>query len=258
MSQQDAIEFNNELLHLVKGKRVAIVGPAAYLQGKKLSHRFDDYDIVIRPNEIIPQKNMRLDYGHTTDIMFCNFGTPWMPGIERKIKSEDREEYFKKLKLVVCAAIKASHQDVDYLNWPDDHTSAVVDNFNKINKYELPFYWIGVRDYKRMHNYMKAEFCTGMASIVMLLHYPIKELLVSGFTFYNGGNAYEELYCPGHMDDIDTKGRSFGHGGDAQEQQLTFFKKLLHVFEDILKIDPYMDGILQLNHPNLLDITPGG
>ena len=247
------IDLNDKLLKLVRGKRVVLVGPASYLQGKKMGACFDNYDVVCRPNEIIPQPDMREDYGNRTDIYICNFGNYWMPGIERKIKSEDREEFFKKLKLVVGTAIKAAHADTNYLQWPDDYVSQIPENFAKINKYNLPFYWIGVRDYKKLHQAIGVEFHTGMAAIALLLHYPIKELLITGFSFYQGGSQYKELYCPGHMDDIDTADRTFGHGEHAKSRQLKYFRELLTYYEKKIKIDSYMNELLGLNHSNLLE-----
>lgn len=246
------LEINEDLYNIVQGKKVALIGPAGYLQGKNLHKQFDDYDVVCRPNEIIPLKEQRIDYGNKTDVMFCNFGTQWMPGIKRKIESEDRREYFKNLKLVVCSATKASHQDVNFLNWPDNYISQVVRNFQDINEYNLPFYWIGVKDYRKIYDDIGVEFHTGMAAISILLQYPIKELLVSGFSFYNGGQRYEELYCPGHMDKLDTDGRTFGHGGHAKTVQLSYFKKLLST-HPCIKVDSHMNQILNLNHKNLLN-----
>ena len=44
-----------------------------------------------------------------------NFSKEWNRD-KRKIKSEDREEHLSNMKLVVCSAIKASHEDQNYLN----------------------------------------------------------------------------------------------------------------------------------------------
>ena len=38
------------LSEFVKNKRVAVVGPAAYLEGKNFGKLIDDYDVVVRPN----------------------------------------------------------------------------------------------------------------------------------------------------------------------------------------------------------------
>ena len=238
------IEQNKQLLELVKGKSIAVIGPAPYLKGQNRGFEFDNHDLIARPNEIIPPKHIRQDYGNRTDLFFCNFGTYWMDGIKRKIAKNDNEEYLKKVKLVIGSAIKAKHSDVNYLSWDDNYISDVPKNFNSINKYGLPFYWIGVRDYKVLYNMTKAELNTGIASILILLNYPIKKLTVAGFTFYHGGQKYSELYCEGHMDEIDTKGRTFGHGGRANYQQIQLFKSLLNHYGDKIHIDNTMVDIV--------------
>ena len=239
-----SISLNSQLVNLVAGKTVALIGPAPYLKNTNMGDKIDSYDIVVRPNEIIPPKDIRKDYGSKTDIMFCNFGTPWMPGIKRKIETGDNKKYFKELKLVVASAIKSTHSELNYLSWKDDYVSDVVANFNSINEYDLPFYWIGVKDYKAMYYSIGVEYNTGMAAIMMLLKYPIKELFVSGFSFYKGGNKYENLYYKGHMDEKDTAGRSFGfnagHGRHANLKQLEYFKNLLKLYPNTLKIDEKM------------------
>jgi len=242
------ITLNEDLYNLVEGKRVAIVGPALYAQGLNSGPQIDNYDIIVRPNEVIPPQHLRCDYGSRTDIMFCNFGTIWMSGIKRKIALDDHEEHFKKLKLVVACGIKAKHSDTDYLSWPDNYVSDITKNFNEVNKYGLPFYWIGVKDYKALYAKVGVEYNTGLGAIMILLQYPIKELFVTGFTFFKGGNNYNELYYKGHMDEQDIKGRTFGlssgHGSHANQVQINYFKKLMN--NDLLCIDKEMKEVLGL------------
>lgn len=242
------IEQNPKLLELVKGKSISLIAPAPYLIGKGRGQEFDNCDLIARPNEIIPLPSLRKDYGSRTDLFFCNFGTPWMPGIKRKIQLNDNVEHFKKIKMVIGSAIKSDHSEVNYLQWPDDYVSNVPRNFQSINEFDLPFYWIGVRDYKKIYNIIGVEFNTGMAAIAMLLHYPITRLNLSGFSFYHGGNSYKELYCEGHMDFQDTDGRSFGisagHGMTAHVRQVSFFKALYENYSDIITIDEELHEIL--------------
>ena len=244
------IDLNPELLKLVEGKRIALVGPAPYLKGLTRGAEFDNCDIIARPNEVIPPSHLRKDYGNRTDIFFCNFGTPWMPGLKRKIALNDNEKFYKDIKLVVGSAIKADHSEGDFMSWSDDHISAIPSNFESVNKYNLPFYWIGVRDYKNLYYKIGAEFNTGIAAISILMHYPIKELRIAGFTFYHGGNVYEDLYCEGHMDELDTNGRRFGftagHGDQAHLRQIEYFKALCKHFDKILTIDDTMKRVLEL------------
>ena len=248
MSQK--ISLNPDLLNLIAGKHVQIVGPAPYLIGQKRGKEFDSIDVVVRLNEIIPLKHLREDYGSKTDILFCNFGTPWMPGIKRSIELEDRKDYFKKLKLVVASAIKSDHSETNFLSWPDDYVSNVPRNFNSINNYQLPFYWIGVKDYKKLYRDIGTEFNTGVAAIAMLMQYPIKKLSLAGFTFFVGGTTYKDLFHEGHMDNIDIKGRKFGlsggHGLQSHLRQIEYFKTLFRRSGDTIIIDNKLKEILSL------------
>ena len=244
------IQQEPRMLELLSGKSISLVAPAPYLIGKGRGKEFNNSDLIARPNEIIPLPHLRTDYGNRTDLLFCNFGTPWMPGIKRKIALNDNDDYFKNMKMVVGSAIKADHSEGNFLEWPDDYVSDISKNFQSINKHNLPFYWIGVRDYKRMYSVIGAEFNTGIAAIAMLLHYPITRLNLAGFTFYHGGNSYKELYCDGHMDSQDTDGRNFGisggHGAVAHMRQLSFFKALYENYKDIITIDQELHEVL---HP---------
>lgn len=244
------ITLNEDLYNLVAGKRIAIVGPAPYLKGKNEGDDIDSHDIIVRPNEIIPLSHLRKDYGSRTDIFFCNFGNMWMDGIERKINTDDHLEHFKNLKLVVSSGIKAKHADTDFLSWPDDHTNEITTNFQSINKYDIPFYWIGVPDYKALYRKVGVEFNTGFAAILMLLYYPVKEITLKGFTFFTGGNSYEELFCEGHMDEKDKEGRSFGfhsgHGAHAHMRQIEYFKNLYQENKEVLNVDSEIKQILSI------------
>jgi hypothetical protein len=244
------IQQEPRMLELLNNKSVSLIAPAPYLIGKNRGEEFDNYDLIARPNEIIPLAHLRKDYGSRTDLFFCNFGTPWMPGIKRKISLNDNNEYFKDIKMVIGSAIKADHSEGNFLDWPNDYASDVPKNFQSINKPNLPFYWIGVEDYKKIYSVIGAEFNTGIAAIVMLLHYPITKLNLAGFTFYHGGNSYRDLYCEGHMDSQDTDGRSFGisagHGQVAHMRQLAFFKTLYQNNKEIISIDEEMQRVLSL------------
>jgi hypothetical protein len=57
----------------LKGKRIIMVGPAPYLEGKKMGKEIDSYDIVVRINHgILLSKNNPEDYGSRTDVLYVN------------------------------------------------------------------------------------------------------------------------------------------------------------------------------------------
>jgi len=232
------LKINDQLSSIVSDKDITIVGPAPYLIGKDRGSEFDSSDIIVRPNEIIPLKKLRKDYGSRTDIFFCNFGNIWMDGIKRKLLIDDHDEHFKKLKLVVGSAIRGSHSDNIFSG---QYKSSVPQNFQNINVHNLPFYWIGNEDYMKLYRLIGAEYNTGIAAISILLNYPIKSLKISGFTFHIGGSSYNELYCDGHMDEIDTRGRSFGHGTGPT---INYMRRLADTYKDKLILDNELINIL--------------
>ena len=56
---------------LIKNKRVALVGPSSFLQGKQLGTLIDSYDVVIKIN--LFNKLSEVDYGKKMDVLFTNF-----------------------------------------------------------------------------------------------------------------------------------------------------------------------------------------
>lgn len=247
------IALNTDLLNIVKDKRVALIGPAPYLTGKGSGTYFDNYDVICRPNDIIPPENLRADYGNKTDIMFHNLGDHVLPILRKKI--EEDKEHFKKLRMVCCLATKAKHSDTNFLSWPDNYVSDVVQNFDQINEYNIPFYWIGNRDYRKIYNEIGTEPNQGVLSIAVLMSYPIKELLVSGFTFYLHCKTYEDTYRDSYHTECNRivqdfkKGRAFGfdagHGSVSNRKQIDFFKKKC---SKKITIDSHLKDLLDIDH----------
>jgi hypothetical protein len=58
-----------EFTEFVRGKKVVIVGPAAYLQGMKKGKWIDSFDMVVRVNHAIPI-SLPEDYGSRIDILY--------------------------------------------------------------------------------------------------------------------------------------------------------------------------------------------
>ena len=232
------IQLNDDLLGLVQDKRVALVGPAPYLKGKGMGSLFDDYDIIVRPNNFHINKSLVKDYGSRTDIMFHNFGGAFMTGLKKSIKNNPED--FKKLKMMGCLALKNYGPD-PHLSWDDDYVSGVVENFHQINANNTPFYWIGVRDYKKIYNKLGEEPNTGILALTVLLSYPLKEIFVSGFTFFKGkGNRYEDIYYEGcvPVEDRSQDGIARnGHGEAANRRQFEHAQSLAAAYPTILKGD---------------------
>jgi hypothetical protein len=227
------IQLNDNLLRLVENKRVIILGPAPYLIGSGAAKEIDDYDVVCRVNDIIPPLSLRPDYGNRTDIMFHNFGRNRMPGLKKKIETYSKD--FQKLKMISCLAIKTIGNQPDYLQWPNDYVSEVVKNFESVNEYNVPFYWIGVEDYKKLHKVITVEANQGTLAMGVLAQYPLKELAIKGCNFYMEGHDYDKVYFKGYIDDH----TGIGHEMDPQ---IAFLKRLLTEKQNIV-IDSHLQKL---------------
>lgn len=243
------IFINDEcLLSTIKGKKVAIVGPSPHLINKKIGKLIDEYDIVCRVNEV-GAFNFEEDYGKRTDIIFHNCGTDHIERFSENLKNN--LETTKELKYVVCPCIKAIGAD-RIEDFSDGQISNVVQNFNNINKFNIPFYWIGIEEYKKVYQSIGVEPNAGFTSVILLLSCLPKELFITGFSFYSQGDLSELSVRPGHSVSED---KLTGNAGHFQAPQIYFFKNfILSRYSSVIKIDSYLNDILSLNHSNILKI----
>ena len=230
--------MNEDLLKLVENKSVAIIGPASYLVDTGHGKTIDEYDVIIRPNHFCVPKELHKDYGARTDIMFHNFGTPWMAGLKDNIFKNQIE--FEKLKMIACPVIKSTHAETDIMSWPEDRISDVVKNAESVNQHQVPFYWVGVKKYQNLAREVGCEPYTGVLTILTILDYPVKELYVSGFDFYMSS----KVYADGFANPIDgalppTGG---GHGYSCAQRQISIFKNRLKQYK-ILRVDEHLKKI---------------
>ena len=237
------------LLELLENKKVAIVGPSPHLIGTGLGRRIDQYDVVCRVNEIHPS-GFEDSYGNKTDIMFHNCGTDFIDQLGEKII--ESPEVSKQMKYVVCPCVKAKGSDNDWNSWGDEHISDVVANFGKVNEYNTPFYWIGMKNYRKAFNIFGCEPNAGQTAILLLLEHHVSELLITGFSFYSQGDHPSLAHRPGHT----YKGREdekIGNPGHPQKPQIYAFKNSIYQkYKDKIIVDSFLDNLLDLKHDKVL------
>ena len=90
------------------------------------------------------------------------------------IETGDTKSHWEDLKMVVCPTIKALGEQWDYLGWSDDYVSDVVKNFESVNHCNIPFYWVGVRDYKSLWSMVGVEPNCGILAIMISLCYNVQ------------------------------------------------------------------------------------
>jgi hypothetical protein len=226
------------LKNLVKGKRVAFVGPSAHLQGSLIGSYIDSYDIVARVNELHVPSSEEINYGSRTDLVFHNLNSD--DGI-RCLKN-DMEKYpgaCDNIKLLICSQKKYDNAGVD-----------IVKLFHNENKFSIPFYHLGDDFVDSAARQMGLKPNTGMMSIIKLMTCDLSELFVTGISFYAQGNNSTQVY---RKDASLKNGSSYltGECSHPQAPQKRFFKSLLLNHSKIIKIDSYMERILQIKYDNV-------
>lgn len=242
------IKKDKKIEELLKDKRIAFVGPSNHLEGKKIGKLIDEYDLICRVNEIFP-KDLGEDYGSRTDISFINFATREITHFIYKIRESG--EKAKNIKQFICPVIKAQH----------DWGGSVRDNEKIINIYNTPTYFIDKEDYETLYNQVGIEPNMGFLSILFLLQYSIKELFVTGISFYAQlrGNTtvkdYDIYYHKGYTPKLFQYSEWSPDLCHQIDPQLQYFKKnILTNYRDIVKIDSYLNDLLKINYHNVVEL----
>ena len=229
-----------ELENLLRGKRVAFVGPSPHLSGTGLGSVIDSYDIVARVNQQSPIPSQKMnDYGRRMDVLVACCNTYNLRMLKEQIDAD--AEYLRNLKYVICAQGSL------------DNRGARVDHgFQRINKNNVPFHIIGDSFAEYLDKVVGCETNTGFNGIVTFLKYPIRELFVAGFSFYNMGHGGKVWYDEAFDDRVkigiikDHPGKIFERPSHPQQPQIDYFVKLLDRYPDILTIDSYLRDNLPL------------
>lgn len=193
---------------LVSGKRVIVVGPAPSIIGSRQGAYIDEYDIVVRVNKAIPvPPKLYKDIGKRTDILYhCLNMHPENGGA---IDPELLQKH--NIRHVRCPlpAIHPFNRDIS--------------RAAKIFKGTIPLSVVRESIYRVWETNMQSRPNTGIATILDLLCLPIKELYITGFTFFKGG--YYSEYRPLNEDQVLHRMKKSGHHN--QEKQLAYMQKIL-------------------------------
>jgi hypothetical protein len=231
-----------ELEKLLRGKRIAFVGPSPHLSGTGLGGLIDSYDVVARVNQESPIPCDRTnDYGRRMEVLVAACNTHNLTLLKEQIDAD--AEYMRNLKYVICTQSTV------------DNDGIRVDRaFQKINKNNVPFHIIGDSFADHIDEVVGCETNTGFNGILTFLKYPIRELFVAGFSFYNMGHGGKVWYDEAFDDRVklgiieDDPGKVFETPSHVQQPQIDYFVKLVNRYPNILTIDPYLRNNLPMNH----------
>jgi hypothetical protein len=217
--------INNDYYNYLKNKRVVIVGPAPSIVNSEQMKLINSYDVVVRINKAHPiPENMKIDIGSRTDILYNCLNT--------------HPECGGKLDMSVLK------NDIQWLCCPYppiDPFKKDINKFNYANKqHNIKFHHIDTNLYNLLAEKTESRPNSGICAMIDLLSFDIKELYITGFTFFKGGyySAYRSYNEKQVMDFMNNAGNH-----DQQKQ----YEVMRNVFmkDKRIKTDKALSDIIK-------------
>ena len=222
--------MQDEYKILLKDKRVCIVGPSPGIMGEGSGELIDSFDVVVRINHgwPIPQEYVK-DYGRRTDVLYH---------------------------LLRRGAVKTSKSITEAKN---DGVSWVVSVYPESQKHRVNDFlklnngWNGIVNFRcveektrqTVRNTTRSSPNSGIIAILDLLDNGVKELYVTGFSFYVDG------YYPGYGGRKGITSPITARGGHNQENHLEYFRRL-YKEDKRLRVDKKLHNIIGLQRITIL------
>lgn len=231
-------KFDLQYNEFLKDKKVIVVGPSPSLEGSGKGNQIDDYDIVVRINKAFPvEEGLESDIGSRTDIHYhCLHTNPACGG----------EIFYEEMKnqnvLVSCP----------YPKYIGPFYGDVI-SFEKENKkWKLPFHCINDDYYIGIANMLHTRPNSGTMAIMDLLAYDLKELHITGFTWFRDGwrKSYKD-HCEIFGEEEGKRKRekelSGEFDGNHKQKPQEDLVREIYLNDDRVFIDDVMKSILKVD-----------
>ena len=165
--------FDKNYNEFLKGKRVVIVGPSPSLEESGKGEWIDSFDIVVRINKAFPiESGLKKDLGSRTDIHYHCLCTDMHSGGPVFYKEMKDQNVF-----VSCP----------YPKWVQPFYDDVVRFENDNKKWDLGFHVLNTNYFMGITEMIGTRPNSGTLTILDLLCYDVKELHITGFTWFRDG-----------------------------------------------------------------------
>jgi hypothetical protein len=225
-------KYDSQYNELLKDKKVIVVGPSPSLEGSGKGKEIDGYDIVVRVNKGFPiEEGFESDLGSRTDIHYhCLHTSPECCG------NIFYEEMKNKNVLVSCP----------YPKYVRPFYSDVT-SFEKENKkWNLSFHCADTDYYIGVAKMLGTRPNSGTMAIMDLLCYDLKELHITGFTWFRDGwrKSYKKL-SDDKFKKVSDEVKSEFNGNHKQKPQEDLVREI-YLNDNRVSIDNIMKEILEV------------
>lgn len=218
----------------VKDKRIIVVGPSPSLEGTGKGEFIDSFDLVVRINKGYPvEPTMVQDIGSRVDIHYHCFHEGDNTG------GPIRYEEMIQDNIYVCCP------------YPRNVMPFYIDTerFEQTNNGRLRSHYIATQFYLYLASLMKTRPNSGIGTILDLLAHDVKELYVTGFTFFKDGwrKTYKDHVAIFGKEEGERLEKEWLEGqfdGNHQQQPQMDIIRDLYLNDERLNIDDVMKEIL--------------
>lgn len=227
----------NQWQKYIKGKRVALIGPADTLKGKSLGNFFDSFDVVVRLNRDITMGEERHnDYGSRTDVLYGNCSPNPIYGLPQ---SRDHAMLIEKFKFFIAVAPRNYMPAQDY----DSFWHMAYQN-------NVPAAELNLSSFRRLERAAKTRPNSGIIALNDLLTHGAKEVYLAGLSFYR--TQYAETYF--HFGNKEKSQRTnqealrkalIEHPLHDHDRQLTWLSRMYRNNPHAISLDPFLKNLVE-------------
>jgi len=181
MKEKLVNKFNDEYRKYLKNKTVALVGPGWHTKNTKQQKLIDSYDVVVRINDGIElTKIYSKDIGKRTDILYCTLKDTYFK------KTSIGGDLYRK-KIFTSRRIKEYNKIIKWITITHAffHQSNVRKLIDMIKDTSILINLVEKDTFNRVQSGNESKISAGIITIFDLLQYEIKELYITGITFYD-------------------------------------------------------------------------
>ena len=235
-------KIDHKYRKFLNGKRVVIVGSSFNIKNSNQKELIESYDIVVRINRgYYIHKDLEKDIGSRTDILYSSLADVKSEGYGGIGVYLDYKRLFN-TKWISCSSPQMVERNINFRKFHEKKRLR-----DKISAY---FYSMDLNLYKTIHKVIKRPLNAGFSAICDLLSFDIKELYITGFTFFMRHDdeksfCYKEykpswaskLVSERNINKISSKGHN-------PEMEFEYFKNRLYRKDSRIKCDDFLKKIL--------------
>jgi hypothetical protein len=219
---------DQEFATYLKGKRIALVGPAPHMTGSKQGELIDSYDRVAKIGKAFQMSgDICDDVGKRIDILYNILNDHNGARAAGELNPEELKNQIDWL----CSS------NGYFFRCKLRHAI-----FQRKNKGQVPFHIIDRQYHNEFQQEVGGWLNSGFVAILDLLYYDIKELYITGITFFSEKD--DNYYIPQYRDPS-----LVVEGCYDTEAQLKAMKRL-YKQDDRIKCDAVLKKILEKNEEN--------